>query len=95
MTFGGQANAREGGAGAGKVRFCADIDWQQVPECRLAGVMTEVITRILGLRAKYGTQKRILLQKMDVKSAFRQVGDVPDRPAAFAYRLEDLVFVDL
>ena len=55
----------------------------------------EVITRILGLRAKYGTQKRILTQKMDVKSAFRQVGVAPDRAAVFAYRLEDLVFVDL
>ena len=55
----------------------------------------EVITRFLGLRAKYGTQKRILLQKMDVNSAFRQVGIAPDRAAAFAYRLEVLVFVDL
>ena len=55
----------------------------------------EIITRILGLRAKYGTQKRILLQTMDVKSASRQVGVAPDRAAAFAYRLEDLVFVDL
>ena len=32
---------------------------------------------------------------MDVKSAFRQVGVAPDRAAAFACRLEDLVFVDL
>ena len=49
----------------------ADTDWQKIPECRLAGVMTEIITRILGLRAKFGTQKRTLLQNMDVKSAFR------------------------
>ena len=42
-----------------------------------------------------GTQKRILLPKMDVKSAFRQVGVAPHRAAAFAYQLEDLVFVDL
>ena len=73
----------------------ADRDWLKIPECQLAGVMTEIITRILGLRAKYGTQKQILLQKMDVKIAFRQVGVAPDRAAAFAYRLEDLVFVDL
>ena len=73
----------------------ADTDWQTIPECRLARVIPEVITRIPGLRAKYGTQKRILLKNMDVKSAFRQVGVAPDREAAFAYQLEDLVFVDL
>ena len=32
---------------------------------------------------------------MNVKSAFRQVGVAPYRAAAFTYRLEDLVFVDL
>ena len=57
--------------------------------------MTEIITRIRGLRAKFGTQKRILLQKMDTKSAFREVGVAPDRAAAFDYRLEDLIFIDL
>ena len=68
LTFGGQANAREGG-GEGRQGSVlvpegrsvnADTDWQKVPGCQLAGVMMEVITRILGLRAKYGTQKRIL-----------------------------------
>lgn len=73
----------------------ADTDREKVPECRFAGVVTEVITRILGLRTKYGTQKRILLQKMDAKNAFRQVGVAPDRAVAFMYQLEDLGFVDL
>ena len=96
LTFGGQANAREGGGGGrqgsvpvpedGSVN--ADIDWQKVPECQLAGVMMEVITRILGLRAKYGTQKRILLQTMDVKSAFRQVGVAPDRTGQQRSRID-------
>ena len=72
-----------------------DTDWERVPKCALAGVMTEIIARILGLRAKFGTQKRILLQKMDVKSAFRQVGIAPGGAAAFAYRLDKLIFVDL
>ena len=48
--------------------------------------MTEILTKILVLRAKVGTQKRILLQKIDFKSAFRQVGVAPDRAAAFVYR---------
>ena len=47
----------------------AGTDWQKIPECRLAGVMTEIMTQILGLRAKFGTQKQILLQRMDVKTA--------------------------
>ena len=72
----------------------ADTDRHKIPEWRLAGVITHIITRILGLRAKFGTQKRILLQKMDVKSAFRQVVVAPDRAVAFAYHLEDLMFVD-
>ena len=32
---------------------------------------------------------------MDVNSAFRQVGVAPDRAAVFAYRLVDLIFVDI
>ena len=58
-------------------------------------MVTEIMTRILGLQAKFGTKKQILLQRMDVKTAFRQVSVTPDRAAAFAYRLEDLIFFDL
>ena len=57
--------------------------------------MTEITTRILGLRAKFGTWKQILLQNIDAKSAFRQVAVAPDRAAAFTYWLEDLILVDL
>lgn len=49
----------------------ADTDTQKTPKCRLAGVMTKIITRVLRLRAKFGTLKRIFLEKKDVKSAFR------------------------
>lgn len=50
--------------------------------------------RILGLRAKFGSQKRILLQEMDVKSVFQHVGIAPGGTVTFAYRLGDLIFVD-
>ena len=63
-----------------------DTDWEKVPKCAMAGVMTEISARILGLRANFGTQKRILLQKLDVRSAVRQVGIAPGGAAAFAYR---------
>ena len=73
----------------------ADTDWDSVPKCAVAGIMTEIVTPILGLRAKFGEEKRIFLQTMDVKSAFRQVGVAPGGAAAFAYRLEELIVVDL
>lgn len=49
-------------------------------------------TRILGFWAKIGAQDRVLLQTMDAKSAFQQVGVAPDQEEAFAYRLEDPIF---
>ena len=57
--------------------------------------MKEILERVLGLRAKFGEGARILIQKMDVKNAFRQIGVDPDGPASFAYTFDDLVFVDL
>lgn len=56
--------------------------------------MSEIITRILGLRAKFGTQNRILPHTIDAKSGFQQVRVAPDRAAAFANRLRKLVFLD-
>lgn len=60
----------------------ADIDWKKILECRLAGLMAEIIMRIL-------------LQKMDAKSVFQQMGIAPDQAAAFSYRLEDLILFDI
>lgn len=71
-----------------------DTDWTKISKCRLAGVMIDIITQILGLRVKFWTQKCILLQKMDTKNAFQQMGMAPDRTATFVYRLEDVIFVD-
>lgn len=53
--------------------------------------MTEIITQILGLQVKFGTQKRIAFQNIDVKSAFRKLAGAPDRAAMFACLLEDLI----
>lgn len=61
----------------------------------LTGVFTEIFTRILGLRVKIGTRTRSLLQNIDVKSAFRQVGVAPYRAMAFAYHMENFIFLDL
>lgn len=103
ITFGGGATVRNGegskepgeAKATGGISVKADMDWHKVPECRLAGVTTKIIRRILGLRGKIRTGKGLLLQKMDVKSVFRQVGITLNRATAFAYRLGDLIIVDL
>ena len=61
MTFGG---SKEKGGG-GSVNEATE--WGKIPECELSEVMKDIIKRILGLRAKFGTGRRILIQKMDVK----------------------------
>ena len=81
------------GHGGGSVN--ATTDWDEIPACALAGVMREVLQRILGLRAKFGGRARILIQKMDVKNAFRQIPVDPDGAAAFGYVLGRYLFVDL
>lgn len=73
----------------------ADTNWLKVTKWRLTGVMTEIVTRIQGFRAKLGLQNRILLENVNVRNAFRQVGIVLNLASVFAYRLEDLLFVDL
>ena len=73
----------------------ATTDWDEIPACALAGVMHEVLQRVLGLRVKFGDRARILIQKMDVKNAFRQIPVDPDGAAAFGYVLGRYLFVDL
>ena len=60
----------------------------------MATVMKEVLERFLGLRARY-PRKTILLQKMDVKSAFRQIPVDPAGAPAFAYVVGEFLVVDL
>ena len=69
--------------------------WDQIPDGHLADVMLQIVQRILGLRVKFGTRKRIPIQKMDVKSAFGQVGVDPAGAVAFGYVLGDHLFIDL
>ena len=57
--------------------------------------MLQILRRSLGFRDKIGTGKRIPIQRMDVKSAFRQVVVDLAGAAAFGYVLGDHLFVDL
>ena len=51
--------------------------WSNIPECELSEVMNDIVKRILGLRTKFGTGRRILINEKDVKRAFRQIGVYP------------------
>ena len=48
-----------------------------------------------GAADTFGTGKRILMQKIDVKRAFRQVGVDPAGAAIFGYVLAGYLFIDL
>lgn len=73
----------------------ADTDWEKIPDNLLSGVVMEIITRILGLRAKFGHRSAFCTRQIGVKSAFRQIGVVPGRATAFVDRLRYLTFVEL
>ena len=90
--FGGQVNVREGRSGRGQGALPepegrsvnTDTDWKKIPS--VGGVLTAIVTRILGLRGSSGHRNGSCFQRMDVKSAFRQVTVAPDRAGACAYR---------
>ncbi|CAM9869003.1 unnamed protein product, partial [Pylaiella littoralis] len=68
--------------------------FDEIPECEMATVMKEFLVRLIGLRAKF-PRERILIQKMDVKSAFRQIPVDPAGAPAFAYIVRGFLVVDL
>ena len=73
----------------------ATTEWSKIPKCELSEVMEDIIKRILELRVKFGTNRRILIHKMDGKSAFRQIGVDQAGAAAFGYVVADYVVVDM
>lgn len=78
--------------GGGSVNATTKFD--EVPECLLGQVMNKILTRIVGLRKKFPSLP-ILVQKMDLKGAFRQIPVDPAGAAAFAYVFGEFVVVDL
>lgn len=61
----------------------------------LAGVMGQVVKRVLGPRDIIGTGSRILIQKLDVKGALQQVGVDPGKAANFCYGRRGCLFIYL
>ena len=71
-----------------------DIDFSSAPTCELGHVLRDIIWRILYLRHRFGRGARIVLRKMDVKDAFRQVPVEITRAPVFGYVFGGLVVVD-
>ena len=69
--------------------------WHQIQECYLVGVMGQMIKRVLGLRDKFGIGRRVLIQKMDVKSIFRQMAVDPAGAAKVGYVIGGYLFIDV
>ena len=72
----------------------ADTDFSSAPPCKLGHVLRGIIWRILHLRRPSVTPTRILLSKMDVKDAFRQIPVEWAHCPLFGYAFRDLVVVD-
>ena len=57
--------------------------------------MGQVVKRVVELRDEFGTGRRILIQKLDAKSAFKQVRVDPSKAANVGYGRKAYLFIDL
>ena len=72
----------------------ADTDFAQAPPVELGRVLRNIIGRILFLRRRFGPRARIVLSKMDVTEAFRQVRVQWAGAPVFGYAFRDFVVAD-
>lgn len=70
-------------------------EFEKAPRLGLGHVLPDILTRIMYLRQRFGQCAHIVLSKVDVKDAFRQIRVEPAGAPAFGYRVEDTVLVDL
>ena len=73
----------------------ADTDFFRALTYERGGVLRKVLMRILFLRQKFGPSARIVISKLHVKEAFRQVLVDPSRAAYFGYTFGDMAVVEL
>ena len=79
----------------GRTSVNGDTDFDSAPPSELGHVLREVLLRVMFLRQTHGSSARILLCRVDVKDAFRQVLVDPAGAPAFGYVFGDRVVVDL
>ena len=71
-----------------------DTDFEQDPPVELGGVLRDVTWRILYLRRRFGPGARIVLSKIDVSEAFRQVSVQWAVAPVFGYSFRGWVVTD-
>ena len=79
----------------GRTSVNSDTDFSSAPPCELGHVLREVLLRVLFLRQTHGRSARIVLCRVDVKEAFRQVLVDPVGASVFGYVTGGRVVVDL
>ena len=72
-----------------------DTDFDCAPPRELGHMLRDVLLRVLHLMQKHGPYARIVLPRIDVKDAFRQVPVDPEGDPAFGYRVGNYAVVDL
>ena len=77
---------------AGSVK--ADTAVGSAPDVELGRVLRDVIWRILFWRAKFGPSARIVMSKIDLTDAFRNVPVRPEKSAVFGYAFGEWVVID-
>ena len=70
------------------------MDFAQAPPAELGRVLRNIIGRILYLRRRFGSRARIVLSKIDVTEAFRQVSAQWAGAPVFGYAFYELVVAD-
>ena len=71
-----------------------DTDFESAPKCKLGHVLRDIFGRICFSRRTLAPHTHIMLSKMDVKDAFRQVAVEWDGCTKFGYVFWDFVAVD-
>ena len=79
----------------GRTSVNGDTDFDFAPPSELGHVLREVLLGVMFLRQTHGSNARILLCRVDVKDAFRQVLVDPTGAPVFGYVFGDRVVVDL
>lgn len=70
-----------------------DTGFESAPPRNIGNVSLSIVWRILCLRREFGISARILLSKMNVKDAFRQITINSHRSPVFGFTFEKLVGV--
>ncbi|CAM9799176.1 unnamed protein product, partial [Sphacelaria rigidula] len=84
----------EGGNNEDPSGVNGDTNFAAAPGVRLGEILPRVLERVCGLRQKFGPNSPILIAKMDVKAAYRQLQVELDKAAMLSYVFRDYICVD-